>query len=287
MMFILATVDPEEEIIQVKTLLERIAEYFDPRTMLMRIVISLIILIVCLVFTKLVTRFFRRLAARSTKFTPMVCSLIRKCTNVLIWIIGAIAVLQTFGINLTPVIAGLGVSGIVLGFALQESISNFFSGFLIAINNPFNIGDYVEIDSIGGTVTSMDLMCVNLTAPDNRKIVMSNKNVWGSVIVNYSSIERRREDFLVSVSYGTDLDKAKRAITEVIASYPEVLPDPAPVIEVHKLSASSIDFVARPWVRPSDFWSVYWRFQKDIVEKFRSEGIDIPFNQLDVNIKKG
>lgn len=285
-MFILSTVVPEEEITHVKTILERISDYFDPRVMLIRVIISVVILIVCMVLTKLITRFFRRLASHSVKFTPMVCSLIRKCSNVLLWIVGIIAILQTFGINLTPVIAGLGVSGIVLGFALQESISNFFSGFLIAINNPFNIGDYVEIDSIGGTVTSMDLMCVNLTAPDNRKIVLSNKNVWGSVIVNYSSMDRRREDFLVSVSYGTDLEKAKKAIAEVISSYPEVLPDPAPVIEVHKLSASSIDFVARPWVRPSDFWSVYWRFQKDIVEKFRSEGIEIPFSQLDVNIKK-
>lgn len=286
-MFLLATVVPEEEIVHVKTLLERIAEYFDPRTMLMRIVVSIIIFIACMILTKLVTRFFRRLASHSTKFTPMVCSLIRKCSNVLLWIVGIIAILQTFGINLTPVIAGLGVSGIVLGFALQESISNFFSGFLIAINNPFNIGDYVEINSIGGTVTSMDLMCVNLTAPDNRKIVLSNKNVWGSVIVNYSSMDKRREDFLISVGYGTDLEKAKKAITEVISSYPEVLPDPSPVIEINKLSASSIDFVARPWVRPADYWSVYWRFQKDIVEKLRSEGIEIPFNQLDVNIKKG
>lgn len=285
-MFILSTVVPEEEITHVKTLLERIADYFDPRTMLLRVIISVVIFIVCMVLTKLITRFFRRLASHSVKFTPMVCSLIRKCSNVLLWIVGIIAILQTFGINLTPVIAGLGVSGIVLGFALQESISNFFSGFLIAINNPFTIGDYVEINSIGGTITSMDLMCVNLTAPDNRKIVLSNKNVWGSVIVNYSSMDRRREDFLISVGYGTDLEKAKRAISEVIASYPEVLADPAPVIEVNKLSASSIDFVARPWVRPADFWSVYWRFQKDIVEKFRSEGIEIPFSQLDVNIKK-
>lgn len=247
-----------------------------------------VIILVTLVVAKLVKRFFLRLARKSTRVSPLICSVVRKTINFILWVCTTISLLYVFGINVTPIITGLGVTGVVLGFALQESVSSFFSGFLIAVTNPFRIGDYVDIDSVSGTVVSMDLLSVTLGGADNRKITLSNKTVWGSVIVNYSDIEKRRMDMVVQVAYNSDIDKVKQVIKGLISSYPEILENPAPVVELSKLNDSSLDFVVRPWVKPENYWPVYWRFQQDIVEALRKENIEIPYDKLDVNIiKKG
>ena len=252
--------------------------------LLIRIALSAVYVLITAIVIKLIFRFFNGLSKRSEKFTPIIAQLSKKIVKVVFWVLCAIGVLQTFGINLTPVIAGLGVTGVVLGFALQESISSFFSGVMIAINNPFRIGDFIEVGGISGTVVSIDLMCVTLSTPDNKRITMNNKTVWGSTIVNYSYIKNRRVDMSLSVAYDSDLDLVKNVCKEVLASYPEILKNPEPVVEVSTLGESSIDFVIRPWVNPGDYWTVYWKFQKDIVEACRKHGIEIPFNKLDVTI---
>lgn len=261
-----------------------ILDFLNPVLLARRLIFSVILIALTCIVIKLIFRFFTSLRKRSKKFTPMIEQLLKKTVKVLLWMFCAIAVLQTFGINLAPVIAGLGITGVVLGFALQESISSFFSGVMLAVNTPFRIGDYVEIGSVGGTIVAIDLMCVTLTSPDNKRITMSNKNVWGSTITNYSYITNRRVDMSVSVSYGSDLGKTREAINGILSGYPEVLPSPAPVVEITKLAGSSIDFCVRPWVVPGDYWKVYWRFQQDFVEACRKNGIEIPFDQLDVHI---
>ncbi len=265
--------------------ISKIISYFDPQTMLIRIIALAIIVVVASLLTKIVSKFFKNLQKRN-KISSIFATLMRKTANGIIWVIAAISILQDFGVNLTPVIAGLGVSGVVLGLALQETIASFFSGLIIAVKRPFEIGDYVSIDGTEGSVKSMDIMGISLTTADNKLITMSNKNVWGSVIINSSALDKRRVDMIVSVAYGTDLEKARRIITDIIMSYPEVLKDPAPRIEVHTLADSSINFIVRPWTANSDYWTVYWRFQKEIVEVLTANGIEIPYNKLDVNITR-
>ena len=265
--------------------ISKIISYFDPQTMLIRIIALVIIVVVASLLTKIVSKFFKNLQKRN-KISSIFATLMRKTANGIIWVIAAISILQDFGVNLTPVIAGLGVSGVVLGLALQETIASFFSGLIIAVKRPFEIGDYVSIDGTEGSVKSMDIMGISLTTADNKLITMSNKNVWGSVIINSSALDKRRVDMIVSVAYGTDLEKARGIITDIITSYPEVLKDPAPRIEVHTLADSSINFIVRPWTANSDYWTVYWRFQKEIVEVLTANGIEIPYNKLDVNITR-
>ena len=221
---------------------------------------------------------------KNGKLTPLMAGFILKVVQVVIWVFTALIILQIWGINLTPVIAGLGVTGVVLGFALQESISNIFSGLLLALNNPFGIGDYVLLGSIEGTVTGMDAISVTLLSGDNKKITISNKIVLADAIINYSASDIRRVDMAVSVAYGSDLEKAKDIITNLVKSYPEVLSDKPVIVEVGALSASSIDFIIRPWSKNSDYWTVKWRFQKEICPALNAAGIEVPYNKLDVNI---
>ncbi len=275
------TINPEEA----KGLLENIVAYFDPEKMLLRLIVAAIIIVVAMIATKIVSKFFKNLLNHN-KISSIFATLMRKTIKAIIWAIAAIAILQDFGINLTPVIAGLGISGVVLGLALQETIASFFSGLIIAVKKPFEIGDYVTIDGTGGTVRSMDMMGITLTTPDNKMITMSNKNVWGSVIINTSALDVRRVDMTVSVSYESDYEKAREVISELLSSYPEVLNDPAPTIEVNMLSASSVDFIVRPWTKNSDYWTVYWKFQREIVPALSAKGIEVPYNKLDITVKK-
>lgn len=247
--------------------------------------LSLLTFIIIKIVIRLIARALDKASRiRNARLTPLMTGFILKVVKVILWVLAILIILQIWGINLTPVIAGLGVTGVVLGFALQESISNIFSGLLLALNNPFGIGDYVLLGSIEGTVTGMDAICVTLLSGDNKKITISNKIVLADAIVNYSSSDIRRVDMAVSVAYGSDLEKAKEVITNLVKSYPEVLGDKPVVVEVGALSASSIDFIIRPWSKNSDYWTVKWRFQKEICPALNAAGIEVPYNKLDVNI---
>ena len=255
--------------------------------LLVSLILSAITVVIARIIAAIIRRTLFSVSKRVPKFTLLMAGLVSKIISFIIWVITVVVILGFFGVDLTTVLAGLGITGVVLGFALQESIASLFSGIMIAINNPFRVGDWVDIGDVSGTVTSMDIMCVTLTSGDNKKITMNNKNVWGSTIVNYSYIDKRRLDMTVSVDYSTDTDKAKNIIRALIMSYPEILPDPAPVVEVNNYGASSIDIIVRPYVLPSDYWKVYWRFNAEVLKTLRANGMDMPFNQLIVHLDSG
>lgn len=230
------------------------------------------------------SRILKRSLARAKKINDLMARFILQLVNIVGWIFLIIAFLQHMGLNMGPVLAGLGITGVILGFAFQETIGNLLSGVMIVINAPFRIGDYIEAGAFSGTVTDMDMICVILSTPDNKKITMSNKLVWSNPIVNYSNIERRRVELSVSVAYGTDLQVVRDVVWKMLNSYSEILPEPAPVVEVNKLNTSSVDFVVRPWTKPVDYWKVYWRFNGEILGKLTEVGVSVPFSQLDVHI---
>nr|WP_321261986.1 mechanosensitive ion channel family protein [uncultured Sphaerochaeta sp.] len=255
-----------------------------PVEFLVNVAIGLLIVLIGKLVIIGISRMLKRVLDRSKKINDLMARFILKLVNVIGWIFLIIAFLGRLGLDMGPVLAGLGITGVVLGFAFQDTIGNLLSGMMIVINAPFRIGDYIETGSFSGSVSDMDMICVILSTPDNRKITISNKLVWGSPIVNYSNVDRRRLGLTVSVAYGTNIQLAKDTIWKILNSYSEILPEPAPMVEVNTLAASSIDFAVRPWTKPEDFWKVHWRFQGEIVDRLAEVGISVPFNQLDVHI---
>ena len=251
-------------------------------------IFAVLILIIAKIICTIVKHSLRKLAGRSSKFTLIMAQLVWKLVAAIVWIIAIVSVLGIFGIDLTPVLAGLGITGVVLGFALQESISSLFCGVMIALNSPFRVGDWVEIgqDGVAGTVIAMDLMCVTLATGDNKKYTVNNKYVWSNTILNYSYIERRRVDMSVEIGYSMDAEKAKKVLFDLVSSYPEVLSDPSPVVEVNEFGDSGIVIIVRPWVKPADYWKIYWRFNSEVLSTLHANGLDMPFNRLDVHLIK-
>ena len=287
MLLLEAAAAAADDVAELTEIVTDISSGFHLHPLLVSLILSAITVVIARIIAAIIRRTLFSVSKKVPKFTLLMAGLVSKIISFIIWVITVVVILGFFGVDLTPVLAGLGITGVVLGFALQESIASLFSGIMIAINNPFRVGDWVDIGDVSGTVTSMDIMCVTLTSGDNKKITMNNKNVWGSTIVNYSYIDKRRLDMTVSVDYSTDTDKAKNIIRALIMSYPEILPDPAPVVEVNNYGASSIDIIVRPYVLPSDYWNVYWRFNAEVLKTLRANGMDMPFNQLVVHLDNG
>jgi small conductance mechanosensitive channel len=152
------------------------------------------------------------------------------------------------------------------------------------INRPFDEGDYVDIAGTAGTVKSVSIVATTVVTPDNQVIVIPNNKVWGNIITNVTTSPTRRVDLMFGIGYGDSIPKAQAALADVVSSHPLVLTDPEPVIRLHELADSSVNFVVRPWVNSADYWTVYWDLTQQVKERFDADGISIPYPQRDVHV---
>ena len=183
MLLLEAAAAAADDVAELTEMVTDISSGFHLHPLLVSLILSAITVVIARIIAAIIRRTLFSVSKKVPKFTLLMAGLVSKIISFIIWVITVVVILGFFGVDLTPVLAGLGITGVVLGFALQESIASLFSGIMIAINNPFRVGDWVDIGDVSGTVTSMDIMCVTLTSGDNKKITMNNKNVWGSTIV--------------------------------------------------------------------------------------------------------
>ena len=188
------------------------------------------------------------------------------------------------GLNITSFLAVLGAAGLAVGLALKDSLSNFAAGVMLIMLNFFKKGDYVTVAGESGTVVAVKIFNTVLNTPDNRQIIIPNSSILSNSITNVSANDTRRVDLVVSIGYEDDLRKARTVLEKIIADEPRVLAEPAPTIAVSELADSSVNFVVRPWVKSSDYWSVYWDLTEKVKLTFDAEGISIPFPQTDVHL---
>ena len=271
---------------QFEDFISRTAYNFHVPVLVVSIVMTVIVIILAKIAVALEKRFLMGLEKKSEGFNSLQAQLLGKICAILTWIIALVLILACFRVNLTPVLAGLGVIGMVLGLALQESISSLFSGIMLAINKPFREGDWIEVAGQAGTVTAMDIMCTTLMTGDFKKVVMSNKTVWGNTIVNTSYTTKRRVDLLVGVEYSTDLEKAKKVVKDLLESYPEKLKEEEVMVEVSSYNPSDISLVARVWVKPEDYWAVYWRFNSQVLPELQKNGMGMAYDHMVVQLEK-
>ena len=204
----------------------------------------------------------------------------------LVFLFGLLIALSQLGISLGPLLAGLGVAGFIVGFALQDSLSNFASGVMILIYRPYDVGDLIDVSGAYGKVHKMNLVSTTITTLDNQNIVVPNNKIWGDVIKNVTAQDIRRVDMVFGISYTDDIDKSESILYDILKSHDKVLSDPEPVVKLHTLGESSVDFVTRPWTKVEDYWDVYWDITKAVKQRFDAEGISIPFPQRDVHVYK-
>lgn len=250
------------------------------------ILAAILILVIGSFVIKGIVAMVGKAITRSGKGNTLFVNFARNATSKICWIVLLVVVLEKVGVNVAPIIAGLGVTGFILGFAFQESLGNLASGLMIAINEPFKIGDYVIVAGHEGTVLKVDMMATVLATADNKKIVIPNKSAWGSPIVNFSALGRRRVDIRIGIDYSCDVSKAIKVALETLPTVPGVLTDPAPAVFVAALDDSAVTLNVRPWAEGANYWAVYNDVQVAVKRAFEKNDIAIPFPQLTVHMDR-
>jgi len=212
----------------------------------------------------------------------MIVSIIR---NIVI-LLGVLLAISQLGISLGPLLAGLGIMGFIIGFALQDTLSNFASGVMILLYRPFDVGDTVISGEVSGKVSHMSLVNTTFLTFDNQRLIVPNNMIWGSVITNLTAQFTRRVDLVFGISYDEDIEKVEKILHEIVDNYEAVLDSPEPMIKVSELADSSVNIAVRPWVKTEDYWDTYWDLTRAVKMRFDQEGIAIPYPQQDVHIIK-
>lgn len=245
---------------------------------------ALLALIVFKILASIVAGITRKAVTKLGKGSELLRDFFVNTVRRIVFIIGLIIALSFLEVDIGPFLAAIGVIGFVIGFALQETLANFASGVMILIYRPFDVGDAVSVAGVAGGVESMNLVSTTIKSWDNQRVVVPNGKIWGDVITNITGNDTRRVDMVFGIGYDDDIAKAEGILKEIIANTDLVLDNPEPVIKVHELADSSVNFVVRPWAKTSDYWAVYWDVTRAVKERFDAEGVSIPYPQQDVHM---
>jgi small conductance mechanosensitive channel len=213
---------------------------------------------------------------------PPVRMLLTRLVRILVLAIFLILALQNLGVELLPLLAGLGVAGAGIALATQGVLSNVVAGLTIIFTKPYRVGEYIAVVGVEGEVTAISLFSTVLTHPDRSRIVVPNRKVVGEILQNFGSI--RQSEILVGVAYESDLAGAITAIREVVLANPRVLADPKPLVQVKALADSAVQISIRPWVAVSDFGAISGELNLSVAEDLRRRGIAIPYPQHEVRL---
>ena len=253
---------------------------------ILQVVTAAAVLVVGMVVARVVIALFKR-SLRRSKLTAVLVEFLGRFFGALLYILVILVVLSTLGVTVGSILLSLSaVVGLVLGFGMQDTVNNLASGTWIAALRPIDVGEYVEVNGIAGTVSGVGIMATELTTPDNKFITIPNAEVWGSAITNYTRLDTRRVDVAVGIAYGNSVDKAYEVALKLMKSHELVLDDPEPAVLVTDLGDSSVNLALRAWVKTENYWPVKIALTQGIYEALPEAGLEIPFPQLDVHMAK-
>ena len=243
-----------------------------------------VILLVSWILAKLLGKAVKKAVMKLQTASELLKDFIVNITRKTVFLIGFVVALSMLEINIGPLLATIGAAGFIVGFALQGTLSNFAAGILILVYRPYDVGDLVDIGGTFGKVEAMTIVSTTLRKLDNQKVIVPNNMIWGDIITNVTGTSKRRVDMVFGIGYSDDIAKAQKILEEILANHAAILKDPEPIVRVHELGDSSVNFVVRPWVETENYWDVHWDITRSVKERFDAEGVSIPFPQRDVHL---
>ena len=213
-------------------------------------------------------------------------SFLRNTVRVVFTLLLVLIVVSTLGVNVTSLIAVFSAATLAIGMALSGTAQNFAGGVMILLMKPYRIGDYISAQGQSGTVREIKLFSTVITTVDNQTIYIPNNSIATAIIDNYSTADLRRVDWSVGISYGDDVDVARKAVLAMLAADSRILKDPEPVVWVAALADSSVNLTIRAWVKNSDYWNVFFEHNEEFYKELPKHGLSFPFPQMDVHVKK-
>lgn len=252
-------------------------------TYILMIIVALIIFFVGRKIIKLLLKIIKKSFER-TNLDEGVSRFLVSVINILLYIVLIIIIAGFLGIETTSLAALVGSAGLAIGLSLQGSLSNFAGGVLILILKPFTLNDYIVTEGVEGTVTHIDIFYTRIHTFDNKLVVIPNGKLSNAVITNVTNEPVRLIDLDISIQYKEDIDKVKELLYRIVSGDEMIIADKGVSIFVDSFESSAVIIGLRVWVNTEDYWQVKWKLQETIKKEFDSNGIVIPFDQLDVNI---
>lgn len=245
---------------------------------------AIAILILGWILANWLSKRVKKLTSRTEAIDNTLSPILVKGTKILVLIITILAVLNQFGVETASIIAVLGTIGLAIGLAIQGTLSNIASGFMLLILRPFHVGDAVDIGGTAGVVDEIGLFVTRMHTFNNIAITMPNSKIWGEKIENFTRNATRRIDLEIGISYEDDIDKAMRIIKDILQDDERVLTEPEPLLAVGSLADSAVVIYVRPWTSTENFWPLRYDLTKQIKQRFDAENITFPFPQRDVHL---
>ena len=245
---------------------------------------AILVLIIGVVVVKAILNRIKN-GKKFANLTPNTQTLVIDISMVVLYALVIAITACTLGVSETAIASVITSCGLVIGLALQGSLSNFAGGIMILLFNPFSIGDFIEANGVSGTVKNIGIFYTTLTTPDNKVVTMPNGALANAVVIDYSVNDTRRVDLEIGVSYDSDIELVKKTLLDLADAHELVLKDPAPFVRLSAHADSALIFKFRVWVKASDYWTVNFDILEAVKAAFDKEGIEIPFNQLDVHVK--
>ncbi len=247
------------------------------------LIAALVILVAGYLLSKLILKLMKK-GMQRTSIDLTVTRFMYSLVRIVLYVLLLTIVLAVLGVPMTSMIAVIGTAGVAIGLALQDSLSNVAGGFNVLIAKPFKVGDYIETNGVEGTVEAISIWYTQLLTYDNKAVFIPNGEIVKSKVTNFTYNKTRRIDFIFPISYKADPDKAVELLKEIVSAHEKILDEPKPLISVHSLGESSVNIACYPWVNTEDYWEVYFDMSRLVKKAFDENGIEIPYNQLDVHI---
>lgn len=246
------------------------------------IIIAAIIYFVGKALISLINRMLGSMMERR-KVDPTIQTFLTSLVNIVLLTLLVISVVGALGVNTTSFAALLASAGVAVGMALSGNLQNLAGGIVILLFRPFKVGDYIEAQGVGGTVSEIQIFHTILTTPDNKKLFLPNGALSSGNITNFSREPLRRVDFSISIEYGEDTDKVRQVLLELLTADERILRTPAPFVALGALAASGVNMTVRVWVNSADYWDVFFQTNEAIYKEFNKRGIKFPFPQLTIH----
>lgn len=240
-------------------------------------------MVVSYVVARLLAAVVNWLLDRNINLSQLAENLISGTIRNVLMLVGFAVALTTLEIDVAPILAAIGATGLVVGLALQGTLSNFASGLMILVNRPFDVGDVVTAAGVTGKVHKMNLVSTKFHTFDNQAIYVPNNEIWNNVIINITANHTRRVDLEFGISYDDNFERAEQIIRQIVEQHKLVLKMPEPEVVTHYLADSSVNIVCRPWARTEDWWQVKTDVTREVKRRFDEAGISIPFPQREVH----
>ena len=250
-----------------------------------KLVAAIVVLLLGRWVIKLVKKGLTRMLLRRNA-EPSLNSFVMSLISVLLTFFLILAIVGILGINTSSLVALLASAGLAIGMALSGTLQNFAGGVMIMLFKPFKVGDFIAAQGYEGRVNSIQIFSTHILTPDNKTVILPNGALSTGPVTNFNKETDRRVDWVFSISYGDDYDKAKAVLQRLCDADPRILEEPKPVIELIKMGDNSIDITVRARVKPEDYWAVYFKMNELVYKTFPQEGLHFPFPQMDVHLKQ-